>query len=315
MKRNLILLLGLLAATLALGQNPYVREGSIGTQTAKSDSTASSTFPYRPISKWVGERFIFLPQPGRQLQEFGYMSFRGGDGSFGQPSYEKYVGRIARVTNVSEQASTQGIETGIWDVSFEMEDTKQKLTATAYMGSLHGIASVADIDSARAKWLGKSFYYTKGELSTYHEDKDTCSFGSVKIRRFVPVKVIDVVAGWDEHEPVRLIVRTDSGFEGFVDLNVSGTNVAAILQKYSRFEEYFLTEDPRTTHPWSRDIWSAIEGSKVFIGMTSEQARWSWGSPSDVNATITSGVHHEQWVYGNGSYLYLDDGVVTGIQN
>lgn len=40
----------------------------------------------------------------------------------------------------------------------------------------------------------------------------------------------------------------------------------------------------------------------------------SWGSPNSINKTTTVNGVHEQWVYSNGRYIYLDDGVVTAIQ-
>jgi len=40
----------------------------------------------------------------------------------------------------------------------------------------------------------------------------------------------------------------------------------------------------------------------------------SWGKPSKKNVTVTSGVTHEQWVYGNSNYLYFDDGILKSIQ-
>lgn len=52
------------------------------------------------------------------------------------------------------------------------------------------------------------------------------------------------------------------------------------------------------------------------IGMTAEQARQSsWGSPEDINRTTTASTVHEQWVYSGNRYIYLDDGIVTAIQD
>jgi hypothetical protein len=55
------------------------------------------------------------------------------------------------------------------------------------------------------------------------------------------------------------------------------------------------------------------------IGMTADQVRASsWGEPREVNRTQRRNSTHEQWVYGYGyqhRYLYLDDGVLTTIQD
>ena len=54
---------------------------------------------------------------------------------------------------------------------------------------------------------------------------------------------------------------------------------------------------------------------KIRIGMTKNMCLDSWGSPSDINKTIGSFGVHEQWVYGLGSYVYFENGVITTIQN
>lgn len=52
------------------------------------------------------------------------------------------------------------------------------------------------------------------------------------------------------------------------------------------------------------------------IGMTADEVRNStWGSPSKINTTKTSSGTHEQWVYSTTRYVYLDNGIVTSIQD
>lgn len=56
-------------------------------------------------------------------------------------------------------------------------------------------------------------------------------------------------------------------------------------------------------------------GSEPEIGMSETDVKLSsWGSPDEINKTTTGNGVHEQWVYGGGRYIYLDDGVVTAIQ-
>jgi len=51
------------------------------------------------------------------------------------------------------------------------------------------------------------------------------------------------------------------------------------------------------------------------IGMTAQQVLDSqWGQPIKKNKTITANSVSEQWVYGDGKYIYLDNGVVVSIQ-
>lgn len=51
------------------------------------------------------------------------------------------------------------------------------------------------------------------------------------------------------------------------------------------------------------------------IGMTADEVRASnWGSPIDINKTTTEYGESEQWVYDDYKYIYLEDGIVTSIQ-
>lgn len=51
------------------------------------------------------------------------------------------------------------------------------------------------------------------------------------------------------------------------------------------------------------------------IGMTAEEVKKTiWGSPNEINKTTTKYGVDEQWVYGLGRYVYLEDGIVTAIQ-
>lgn len=54
----------------------------------------------------------------------------------------------------------------------------------------------------------------------------------------------------------------------------------------------------------------------VFLGMTKEQALASnWGRPQRINSTHNARGVHEQWVYGNGNYLYFYNGILESFQN
>lgn len=59
----------------------------------------------------------------------------------------------------------------------------------------------------------------------------------------------------------------------------------------------------------------AIYNEKVKIGMSPEHVRESWGKPNEINRTITQNKTREQWVYGNGNYLYFEDSTLVTIQN
>ncbi len=52
-----------------------------------------------------------------------------------------------------------------------------------------------------------------------------------------------------------------------------------------------------------------------LIGMTADEVLAStWGEPEKINRTTTAYGVSEQWVYSGNRYVYLDDGIVTAIQ-
>lgn len=54
---------------------------------------------------------------------------------------------------------------------------------------------------------------------------------------------------------------------------------------------------------------------QVQTGMSAEMCRESWGTPDDINRSVGPWGTHEQWCYDWGGYLYMENGVLTSIQN
>jgi hypothetical protein len=64
---------------------------------------------------------------------------------------------------------------------------------------------------------------------------------------------------------------------------------------------------------------NAIASGKIMIGMSAEQVRRAWGSPTKINGSTGSYGRHEQWVYDRGNfrsqYVYIQNGVVSSMQS
>ncbi len=58
-----------------------------------------------------------------------------------------------------------------------------------------------------------------------------------------------------------------------------------------------------------------IAEGKIWLGITPEMARDSWGRPKDINRTVTVSGVREQWVYGSHQYLYFNNGILTSWQD
>jgi hypothetical protein len=62
-------------------------------------------------------------------------------------------------------------------------------------------------------------------------------------------------------------------------------------------------------------ITEAVLNHRVVVGMTAEQCRMAWGNPLEVNRTLLTSGKNEQWVYAGNRYLYIDNGILTSIQD
>lgn len=63
------------------------------------------------------------------------------------------------------------------------------------------------------------------------------------------------------------------------------------------------------------DVLERVIAKKVWLGMSRDMARDSWGPPKDVNRTVSAQGVREQWVYDLGRYLYFTNGLLTAWQD
>ncbi len=73
---------------------------------------------------------------------------------------------------------------------------------------------------------------------------------------------------------------------------------------------------PSPLKKYGRDVGLRISGGEIWIGMTAQMARESWGKPDSINRTTSESTVREQWVYRQrDAYLYFENGVLTTWQN
>jgi len=301
----LILTVTLAFAVAGLSQDPSTRRDLKTREKGASEPSPAEVqkkpnSPFYPISSWMGKRFIFLSKP-KMTPSDTYEDF------VGAVNCSKYAGRTAKVVWIGEFSGRVHVE-------FEMEDTGQRVRARTipHKESISGIALVEDLDQARAHWVGQTLWCKEMFLSSY--DGQTDNLKTIKLKKYSPVKVIDVAVGWGEERPVRFILQTAAGEQGFLDINLSGTNVYPSARDLFRFENVFLVEDPRKTYKWPPRIWSAIENNQVVTGMTAEQVRLSWGEPEKINKPASVSATSEQWVYDGGRILNFRNGTLASFQ-
>ena len=86
----------------------------------------------------------------------------------------------------------------------------------------------------------------------------------------------------------------------------------------SRFGRYRAAEDRaeiRKRKIISQSEWPLIEAHKIRVGMSEVALLCSFGAPEVVHRTVTSALVQKQYVYGDGLYVYVENGLVTSFQN
>ena len=302
-RRNLI---GLAAAFLSVSAPAFSATASV---------PGTSLFPTIPEADWIGLRLMILPQ-SKALQQYGYQelyqdpsSSKDKDGGSGYASlrYQDYVGRIVRVVGIGRGYLPGGDY--VDEADLQLEGGKTIIHGDIDHGCMTDTAPVADLETARKLYLGRTLWLTSDHLSTYDPQKDTAdapaspawhqAFGKISIKPYSPVKVLDIVPGWYASAPTRFIVQDEAqpnGAQGYVDVHMSDTNIPKNLQAVDRFDDTFLTTDPRIADPWTPKVWTAVENKQIFLGMTAPQVRMSWGPPKEIHA-VAGQVGTEQWVY------------------
>jgi len=291
--------------------SPAPRPADLPVIHRESPSAGSSPLPTLELSEWVGQRFIVL-QPSPTARDPATLDFIPPIAS------KDWAGKVLTATKVDEgnRASAAALDSGTVYVEFTTQ-SGDTLRATAVNGSVRGVAPLRDLEYAKVTWMNQSLWLIEPSVAAY--DPAAPAGTPVKSRnlgRTAHVVVKNVVVGWQTSAPLRLIVQDDDGRMGYVDVRVTDTNVPRLLRGgKASFEKTFYTTDPRTAHQdWPARVWTAIADSEVFVGMTASQARMSWGEPSRVNDTVVRGLKGEQWLYGDGSYLSLVDGIVSEVQ-
>ena len=297
---------------------------------ARSDAYTDA-FPTVPESNWIGLRLIILPQ-SKALQHYGYQELYGDANQDAQNTapqyaplrYEDYAGKIVRVVGIGRGNLPGGDH--VDEADLQLEGSSKIIHGDIDHGCMTDVAPASDLEAARKLYLGKTLWLSHDHLNTYDPQKDVSdapsspalheAFQKVPIKQYSPVQVLDIVPGWYASAPTRFIVRDASGTgaaQGYVDVHMSDTNIPDDLKAVDRFADTFSETDPRTRYQWPAKVWSALENKQVFVGMTAQQVRLSWGAPKEVQTAGLSGA--EQWVYDPAHILTLKDGVLEDISS
>jgi hypothetical protein len=122
-------------------------------------------------------------------------------------------------------------------------------------------------------------------------------------------------------------LRTEAGSQAQTDARkelkewLAGHGVTAAAMIDEKLIPEAQSDAQKTLEELRKRTARAIQKHRVMIGMTAQECRLALGAPSSVNRTFTETRRSEQWVYPGGwlhpsdRYLYLDDGVLTSVQD
>lgn len=301
---TLLVSMGLpLAATAQ--DRPLVEDLRVGA----TEAPAQPSFPEAPLpfGQWAGEEFVFLPTV-KMYEEEGYPDCR----KQGEPktlhlTYQETVGRVGTVLEVTQPDKYRMV------LRLKMNDSGEVIECTAsIIGqdiSFDGLGLVKDIILAREAWEGNTYYTRMRQYLTY--DAATGERGRLDVKKFSPVKVISVSAGFTNIGPVRVVVQTNDGRVGYFEAAYSGTNSSSGYD--NTLDTHVQVEDPRKKHKWSKRVWKAIEEWSVFVGMTEAQVKMSLGDPVSVTTRRSKRGEFSIWQYYVGITVTMHDGRVESI--
>lgn len=303
--------LSLLAVVLMLScpavaqDRPLVEDLGVGAP-AKVPET---TFPDEPlpVEFWIGEEFIFLPKP-LLLQEHGYMFCRNASqrGFSSSLQYKDGVGRIG----VAQKIEEDSLERNLY---LKMKDNGEVIRCRGRSSWKHkqlgvqGLALVKDIVLGRERWEGNTYYANQTSFTTYDPEAD--KYGKLEVQRFGKVKVVKVSAGTSNVDPIRVVVESEDGGQGYFETGLSWTN-STIPTKLG-FDWHLLEKNPRTQHKWSKKVWKAIEDRTVFVGMTEPQMKMAMFSPLSVTTNVTKRGEVTIWRYATCTVTTRNGKVVS----
>lgn len=200
--------------------------------------------------------------------------------------------------------------------------------------------SKLDTSEARMKYLNEQVRKTKDDIAQEYATQKINTFAKTKIedvRVFINYiymrddnKSYDFKVGdllnfeWDGHADVYLIASQGKGkfaiYKNFFDLkSVMSQSAANILydSKSAKTETFNCLASVNLLNKYklSNKDKEAIKKNSYYIGMSANAFILSKGSPQTVNNTTTSHGSSQQWVYGDRTYFYFENGILRSWQN
>ncbi|WP_138755770.1 tetratricopeptide repeat protein [Paenibacillus sinopodophylli] len=216
---------------------------------------------------------------------------------------------------------------------------KDHMLAKRYPEAISAFSLTTNYEDSDALLIEVSYLEGKRQYNKYNTIESKMYFNKAKNHKDANEylrKISTLEKFWGQWESTprkdRLIFKDlnigfvySSGWSNIATVNIEGDDLSFLNTTYSISQE--------TSKMTARTGDSVIEYTKTkenaelpkeevviekpfpAIGMTKQEVKNSkWGTPKDINKTITKYGTNEQWVYSLSEYIYFEDGIVTAIQ-
>ena len=185
---------------------------------------------YKPLDRWIGETFVFLPRDPDNPHEYPSFETREDVSAYPfDPSYAALAGRFGVVL----QVVTEGRERYV-DIRLDGEPIvlRGRVNPT---GTIPEIALVSDLAIARRLYLGKTVLPSGPAAARF------------KVPAGRPVRILEIAPASSSRHPVRMLVEAERGRRFTVDLGLSGTNspLAVGRPSFDAIPDAFDVIEPR----------------------------------------------------------------------
>ena len=256
-------------------------------------------------SSLTGKEFQ-LREKSESLQKYGYQSWKKEPDLLGkQLFYEDYVGKKGKIQEKQIEAR-YGFP---WYVA--ILETCEKIYTDAGTRSRPG--SVADLEnhtgiyfldtlrqaeslSGKKIWVNMTGVLSDLELFT-DDPNQKYPLAHLETLEITGLNTKQIGHGRGAG-PLYLVVKKETGEKGYLAFN----------------DLYFFLANP-IDPKWDKATAEIIKQRKIKLGMSEQQLLLSWGKPERINKTVGSSGVHEQWVYGLGQYVYMQNGKLTSFQS
>ena len=264
---------------------------------------ADDTLAHTNITEWVGKKITFLRTYNSKI-DFDYVSFTGGSGFKGRPTYAECYDHEALVESVTPDSA------GEYRVKVKMLDKNHKeYIGRTFHHTLSRVALVDDIEKTERFLIGKIFWMKVDYWYYLDEEKEQLiiKYG----HKFKKVRVTRVSMSMDDNAPFEISLTDEMGEVGVLNININNTNVEASLHNKNLLSKFFFKHDPHKLYNWESDTWHDVMNKQIYKGMTREQAVLSWGDPDETVDLKDGSIKYK---YDSGGSFIIKDGKVTDVK-